>query len=188
MTRTWKMLGLKILLAALFAATPGLASNTSGPLTEAEKLDEIQRQLNELKKSLSSLEERIKDVRTDSNVAAQKLQNQLKDVNELIGLMRQDVENFRSRSSGSSRIAGFAPSDTLPGTGTARVEMVNTYSQPVSIVINNRRSYLLQPGERRLSDPLPAGAFTYEVLAVTPVVTRTVAADKPFTVWVHPQP
>jgi hypothetical protein len=187
MMRTWKILGLKAILAALFAASPGLASKTSGPPSEAEKLDAIQKQLNELKTSLASLDEKLKDIRTDSNLGTQKFQNQIKDLNDMIGALRQELANLPGRLPGSSRTA-FAPSDIGPGTGTARVEMVNTYSQPVSMVINNRRSYTLQPGERRLSDPIPAGSFTYEVLGVTPVVTRTVAADKNFTLWVHPQP
>jgi hypothetical protein len=187
MMRTWKMLGLKAILAALFAAAPGLASNTSGPPSEAEKLDAIQKQLNELKTALANLDEKLKDMRTDSNLGTQKFQNQIKDLNDMIGALRQEFATLPGRLPGSTRTA-FAPSDTGPGTGTARVEMVNTYSQPVSIVINNRRSYTLQPGERRLSDPIPAGSFTYEVLGVTPVVTRTVAADKSFTLWVHLQP
>jgi hypothetical protein len=198
MMRTWKMLGLKTLLAALFAATPGLGSSTSGPPSDTEKLEEIQKQLNELKNSLAEvkksltglgiLDERIKDVRTDSNVAVQKIQSQISDLNNQLIQLRSDLENLRNRPPSSTRIAASPPLDTAVTTGTARIEVMNTYSQPVSVVINNRRSYLLQPGERRLSDPVPAGSFSYEVLGITPMVTRTVAADKIFTVWVHPQP
>src|SRR5437764_1110703 len=49
MMRTWKMLGLNTLLAALFAASPGFARDTSALSSDAEKLEGIQKQLNELK-------------------------------------------------------------------------------------------------------------------------------------------
>jgi hypothetical protein len=192
MMRTWKLLGLQTLLAALFAAAPSLGSNPSGAAADVEKLQEIQKQLEDLKRSVIALEERIKDVRTESTASGQRVQNQLKDLskdlNEQMSLLRTDMESLRSRLPAATRVSAFPPSDTGPSPGTARVEMLNTYSQPVSIVVNNRRSYLLAPGERRLSDPISAGPFTYEVLGVQPVVTRSIAADKTFTVWVHPQP
>ena len=128
-------------------------------------------------------------LKAESNLSTQQVKSQIKDLNELISLLRADVQALRNRLPDSSRVSAFPPSsDTGPSPAMARVEMVNTYLQPVSIVINNRRSYQLAPDERRLSDPIPAGSFTYEVLGVTPPVTRTVAADKTFTVWVHPQP
>ena len=188
MMRTWKMLGLNTLMAALFATTPGLGSSTSGPPSEAEKLEEIQKQLNELKNSLVDVKKTLADSRTDSSLAAQRVQSQISELGNQFLQLRADVDSLRNRAPTSSRIASSPPTDTGLGIGTARIEMANTYSQPVSLVINNRRSYVLQPGERRLSDPVPAGSFTYEILGVTPIVTRTVAADKIFTVWVHPQP
>lgn len=188
MMRSWKMLGLNTFLAALFAATPGLSGSTSGPPSDAEKLDEIQKQLNELKNALAEFRKTLADARTDSNLGAQRVQSQISDLGNQVLQLRADVDGLRNRPPIASRIAASPPSDTGSATGTARIEMANTYSQPVFVVINNQRSYLLQPGERRLSDPVPAGSFTYEVLAVTPMMTRTVAADKIFTVWVHPQP
>ena len=191
MMRTWQMLGLKTLLAALFTATPGMSSETSGPPTDAERLTQIQQQLNDLQKSLTEVKKglsTLEEIKTETGLAAQKVQNQIADINRAISQLRSDVENLRHRAPDSNRISAFPPSDTAIITGTARIDMINTYSQPVSIVLNNRRSYALAPGERRLSDPIPAGAFTYEVLGVTPLVARTVAADKVFTLWVHPQP
>ena len=123
---------------------------------------------------------------TSSDV--QKLQSQIADLNNQFIQLRADLDNLRSRPPSSSRIAASLPSDTGPSGGTARVEMMNTYPQAVSVVLNNQRSYPLQPFERRLSDPIPAGSFTYEILGVTPLVKRAVAADKVFTLWVHPQP
>jgi hypothetical protein len=189
MMRTWKMLGLNAMLAGLFAATPALASNASGSASDAEKFEQIQKQLQELKSALADVKKAVDGLNAESNLGAQNVQRQIKDLNELLSLLRADLQTLRTRLPDSSRVAGFPPSsDTGPSPATARVEMLNTYAQPVSIVINNRRSYPLAPGERRLSDPIPAGSFTYEVLGITPPVTRTVGADKTFTVWVHPQP
>jgi DNA-binding transcriptional MerR regulator len=195
MLRTWKMVGLETLLAVLFAAAPALGSGTSGPPSDSDKLDEIQKQLNSLKLSLAEVRKTVDALsaqeeakKTESNLGAQKVLSRLAEMEKQISQLRTDVENLRNVPPSVSRSALYPPPETPPGTSLARVEMVNTYSQPVSVVINNRRSYLLQPGERRLSDPIPAGTFTYEVLGVTPLVTRTVGADKIFTIWVHPQP
>lgn len=195
MLRTWKMLGLKTLLAAVFAAAPVLGSNTSGPPSDAEKLEEIQKQLNgvrtsvaEVKKTLDALNAQEEGKKTESNLGVQRILSRIADLEKQIGQLRADVEILRNLPLPSVRSSGFGPSEPAPAVGMARVEMINTYGQPVSVVLNNQRSYLLQPGERRLSDPIPAGTFTYEVLGVTPLVTRTVGAEKLFTVWVHPQP
>jgi hypothetical protein len=197
MLRTWKMLGLKTLLAALFTAAPALGSNTSGPPSDTEKLDEIQKQLNglrtavaEVKKTLDALSAQEEGKKTEANLGAQKVLSRFADLEKQISDLRADVEKLRNVPPPSTRSSAFGPAETATplSTGMARVEMINSYGQPVSIVINNQRAYLLQPGERRLSDPIPAGTFTYEVLGVTPLVTRTVGADKLFTIWVHNQP
>jgi DNA-binding transcriptional MerR regulator len=197
MLRTWKMLGLETLLAALFTAAPALASNTAGPPSDSEKLDEIQKQLNglrtsvaDIKKTLDAWNAQEEAKKPESNLAAQRVLSRIADLDKQISELRGDVEKLRNVPPPSTRSSAYSPPETATplNTGMARVEMINTYGQPVSIVVNNQRSYQLQPGERRLSDPIPAGAFTYEVLGVTPLVTRTVGADKLFTVWVHPQP
>ena len=46
MMRTWQILGLKTVLAALCAATPGSSAETSGPPSDSDRLTEIQKQLN----------------------------------------------------------------------------------------------------------------------------------------------
>jgi hypothetical protein len=192
MMRIWKMIGLKMLiLAALLGAAPALGSSAFGAQGDAEKPEDIQKQLTALKNSLAevkkALEKGIEDIRVESNASAQKAQSQISDLSRQLNQLRLDVENLRTAASSMSRTALYPGAETGLSAGTGRVEMINTYSQPVSVVLNNRRSYFLAPGERRLSDPIPAGPFTYEVLGVTPVVTRTVAADKTFTIWVHPQ-
>jgi hypothetical protein len=187
MMRTWQMLGLKTVLAALFAAAPASSAETSGPPSDPEKLTEIQKQLNNLQSSLTEIKKALEDVKAERTLSAQNIQRQIEDLNRAVNQLRSDVETLRHRPSESNRIATSPPSDTGVNAGSARIDLINTYSQPVSIVINNRRSYVLAPGEHRLSDPIPAGVFTYEVLGVTPLSTRTVAADKVFTLWVHPQ-
>jgi hypothetical protein len=192
MMRTWQILGLKTLLAALFAATPASSAETSGPPSEADRLTEIQKQLNALQNSLTEVKKDLRalqeDVKAEKTLSGQNVQRQIGDLDNKINQLRSDLENLRNRPSESNRIGAYPPSDTGVNTATARIDMINTYSQPVSIVLNNRRSYMLAPGERRMSDPIPAGAFTYEVLGVTPIKTRTVAAGREFTLWVHPQP
>src|SRR5262249_36953264 len=114
--------------------------------------------------------------------------NQIADLNRQLSQLRVEIDNFRTLAPSTSRIASSPPPEIAPSAATGRVEMINSYGQAVSVVLNNRRSYSLAPGERKLSDPIPAGTFSYEVLGLTPVLTRTVSADKLFTIWVHPQP
>ena len=64
--------------------------------------------------------------------------------------------------------------------------MRNTYATEVGIRVN-RRLYRLLLGETRLSEPIPAGTFTYEVVNVSPgPQVRTLDPNQRFTVWVHP--
>ncbi len=194
MMRTWKMLGLNALLAATLAASPGLAID---PQVDADKLAAINKQLEELKKSLGEVEKSvatlsavkkgIEDARAESATAVQTVQSGINELKTQFLTLKLDLENLRNSLSTSARTSMFTPNtDTGTVTATGRVELINTYPQPVSIVINGR-SYQLAPGERQMSNPIPAGSFWYEVLGVTRQEQRTVAADKVFTVWVHPQ-
>ena len=193
MMRTWKMIGLRTLLAALLTAAPAAAQNTS------EMLDDMHRQLSELKKTLegvrdslgtlSTIRKDVEDLTTQSNLRGQTMQGQIADLQRQLIQLRSDLEGLRDRVGSGTRTSLFPPTESASATaGTARVEMVNTYPQEVTITVN-RTAYHVPPGQTRLSDPIPAGRFTYEVLGVSPApLTRTLAANRVFTVHVHPQP
>jgi hypothetical protein len=94
--------------------------------------------------------------------------------------IRQDLDAMR-RQPPASRISNFPPAGDL-----ARVRLVNTFLTPMTIVVNGR-AYQLEPGDTRLTDPIPYGTFTYEVLGVQAPRVRTFTPGEPFTITVHPR-
>ena len=196
MMRTWKMIGLQTLLAGILTTGPALAE-TSGPPTDSEKLADIQKQLDGMKRSLeelrksldslSSLGTKMDDLSRNAASGNTTAQKQIGELKQEIAKLREDVDTLRNRTSAETRISGFSPTDAGVPAATGHVELVNTFSGDVTIVVN-RRTYHLAPFERRMSEPIPAGNFTYEVLGITPQRNRILAADQVMQVWVHPQP
>jgi hypothetical protein len=196
MMQTWKLLGLNAVVAVTLAAGPSRAVGQTPP-TNSEKLDAIQKQLDEMKKSLTgmhkslgalkAIETELQNLRNESNAGAAAAQ---KDVNELRAenaKMREEIEALRARISATTRIAASPPSESVPLAATARVELINTYFDNMTVILNGK-SYRLPPGERWLTNPLPAGSFTYEVLGVTPQRTRVLTANQVYPIHIHPQP
>jgi hypothetical protein len=196
MTRTWRLLGLNTLLATMLTtAAPTVA--VAAPPTDADKLDAIQKQVDDLKASLADIKKslalletinkRIDDLRAESNLGAQTARSQADDLKQQVAQLKTEIDTLRDRLGSATRVSGFAPSDTAPAAGTGRVEMINTYPGDITVTVNDR-AYRLRPGEQTLSEPIPAGSFTYEVLGITPRNSRLVAANRVFTIHVHPQP
>jgi hypothetical protein len=196
MMRTWKMLGVKTVLAALLVTTFGLAgTKTEGPPDDSKKLDEIQKQLDEIKKTLAEVnkklaaldkvEQKLSDLQTGPDLAVQNALRSVGDMKQQMDRLQEEVKGLRGRLPATqSRMAFAAPPQ--PAAGNGYVEMVNTYPGEVSVLVNNR-AYRVPPGQVVLSDPVPAGTFTYEVRGITVPVSRTLAANKTFTIHIHPQ-
>jgi hypothetical protein len=193
MIRSWRSLGLQALLAAALSAGPALAqadaTKTDAQKTDAQKIDDIQKVATELQKTLLGLQKSIDglkadlgNLRTESQLNVQSAEKKANDLKDEIAKVKLDVEQLGART--PQRIAAFAPAEPVAATG--RVEMVNTFPESVTIVVN-RLTYTLVPGDKRLSEPVPAGTFTYEVLGITPPRTRTIGANQVFTVSVYPQ-
>jgi hypothetical protein len=191
MLSTWKRLGLHTLLAAMFA----VAQAPAAPPSDSDKLDEIQKQLNELKKSVSTIQKSLellqamgtdlRNLRTESRQGVENAEKQIGDLKRELGTLRDELDKLGTRMNTTTRIAASPP--TEPPVATGRVEMTNTFSDEVTVAVNHR-TYRLVPGERRMSDPIPAGTFTYEVLGITPPRTRTLTANQVFTVNVYTLP
>ncbi len=206
MMHTGKTRGWQSLMALALLASPALAQVKSAPPSESEKLDAIQKSIKDLKATVESVKDALgglpdalrdmKDLHAQRDLVAQRDKTQLNDIAEQIRQLKDEIESLRNRVSNLTRVAayppagpyGAPPSDggAIARTSLGRVEMINTYPTEMSVVLNGR-TYRLQPGERRLSDPIPAGTFTYEVLGVTPQYTRTLTPDQIFTIHVHPQ-
>jgi hypothetical protein len=194
MTRTWKLMRLQALLLALLAGMPAFADDAQ---KNTDKPDPVQKQLNELKEMVAEakrqLQDDIKDLRTKADHNRTDFNNyaqgSLRDIEGLKGEVAQlkaDIEALRKSSNTLNRQSGYAPSTTTAPPATGRVELYNAWPGEVSVVVNNR-TYRLLPGERRLTDPLPAGTFSYEVLGVTePNRVRSLAANQVYWIHIHP--
>jgi archaellum component FlaC len=198
MMRTWKLIGLNALLAAMLAAAPALAED---PPKNTDKPEELQKQLkglresvdkmNEVLESMKTLPSDMKNFRADYDRDMQSAKREINDLREDLRRLKSDVESLRKAPTGLSREAGFAPGMTttpnLIPIPTGRVQLSNTWGAPVSVIVNGR-SYPVLPGEVRFTDPVPAGTFSYEVIGITPPNNvRTLAAGETYRINVYPR-
>lgn len=188
MTQGCARIRLLPLLLVVLSAGP-LWAGTEGPPTDSQKIDALQTQMNDVKRSLEDIRRSLsnletlgrdlRNVQTDTGLALQSIRT----LNEQMAQMQRELDALRGRTGASTRISAYQGVG-----GTARVEMRNSWPQEVTVIVNNR-AYRLAPGETRLSDPLPAGAVTYQVLEAQRFLqTRTLAPNETLTVHVHGLP
>ena len=128
----------------------------------------------------SATQTQLKQLRDDLDKArAQmgKMQDQITAHSARCDGLTEELTDLRKKLNDTSRQAARM----VEGTGTIR--LYNTYSRPVSIVVNGR-SYQLDPGESNTLSNQPVGPVSYEVLGLSPRTTRTLTADRPLDVEV----
>jgi hypothetical protein len=167
------------------------------------KPDIILKEVRALRDSVADLnkkvQEKLEDLDLRTKIRIEKVQgdvNGLRSATAPIGAMQSDLESLRRelaqlRQEVNSLRSGVSTSSSLypsaPTAPTGRVQLVNTYPQQMTILLNNR-AYRLLPGETRTVDAVPAGPFTYQVLGVQPEVQpRTLAANDTYTINVFPR-
>jgi hypothetical protein len=179
-------------LASALTLTPMAAAQPEA--AKPADLTALSKQIEEMRKTLEGLQnsvlafnktmeqERNERMKADADmeVRLQQLLADTSDAKKQMTQLRQDMDALKARPS----MSAYQPS--TPASGTGRVRLVNTYIEPVSVVVNGK-AYPLTPGETRLTDPMPAGNFTYEVLGIQAPTTRTLAANETFTVTVFPR-
>ena len=190
MIRNWKMLGMPTILAtALVMAPPARAVDSDQPAAPIQPnahdtLEALKEQVKDLTRAL----EDFKSMKTDleqaekrTNLAFARVAGDVQAMRQQIADLRRELDDLKKRA-GSTTISGYAAN----GAGSGRVRMINHYAEQITVVVNDK-FYKVEPGQTRLSEPIAAGTFTYEVLGVQSPRTRTVAADGTFTFEVHPQ-
>lgn len=191
MTRTWKLLSVHAVLAGVLAAAPAAAADADNAAKPPDAAA-LAKQLDDLKKAVDALRDQLltmaKDFdrdRAERQSMEVRFQQALADVADLKKQMTQartDMDALRARTTTS----GYAPAAATPSAVSGRLRLVNSYFEPVTVVVN-ARAYPVAPGETRLTDPMPAGPFNYEVVGVQSLQTRTLAAGETFTVTVYPR-
>jgi archaellum component FlaC len=208
MTRTWKMFGLQTVLAAALTAAPALA--TGGPedddkknkKTDSQRLDNIENALTEIQKSIEALAKggtlkvealkgRIKKLEeqlTDLQSTLDEVRKKLNKKETTSGYPPEDMDDIKNRltaiekkldkMTNSARIAKAPPE-------VGKIIITNRYSDEVLVMIN-KESYRVPAGQTITVMDVPAGTFTYEVIAdgfgSVKRKTTTLAANRTFRI------
>jgi hypothetical protein len=171
MMRTWKLLGLPLVLAAVLVVSEAPA--TEGPLSDSEKLDQIQK---EVEKVVESLKAMGSDLKT-TIALAQKSKADIDELRKQLDDLKKEVDQLKSGSPGNTRVSASPPQ-------MGKVLLINNYTQDVTAVVN-QTVYRLRPGESREVD-VPAGPFTYRIFqAQATLQNRVLAANETYTIAVH---
>ena len=195
MTRYWKMLSLHTVLAVVLAA-PAFAGQTDGPAKPEDKIDTLLKEMRDLKKRFdeldTSLKGKIENLDTSTSLKLARAQMDLDELRKQVQQVRQDIDAMRGREIAAlrrdldemtkSRQSMYAPTPLATG----RLQLRNTFGEMVLILVNNK-PYHIFPGQNVVTDPIPAGTFTYEVVGIQPQLTRPLTANETYTIHVHPR-
>jgi hypothetical protein len=95
---------------------------------------------------------------------------------------RYDDDDYYDRVK-TTKVSYYNPPEVQYG----KVRFVNTYHQSYTVTVNGER-YTAKAGDTLVVDYVMPGEFTYQVIGVTDLRRRTLAAKETFTVTIHPQP
>jgi len=152
---------------------------------EPNRDEVILRDLRELRLAVENLTRTLGGFQSASmttDLEIQKTKADIADIRRTIAQIQKDLDGMNQRMS-SERRSAYPPTQAAP---SGRIRLVNTFAQPVTIIVN-ARAYTLQPGETRQLDAVPTGAFAYEVLGIQPPASRTLEPNETFTITVHPR-
>jgi hypothetical protein len=198
MRHTWRQLGFwTILLGALSASPSPAQTNSDGTADKGAKPDtsaEILKELRALNKRMDTLERNLendlRDLRTRGTQTDLAVQNSQKDVNDLksqLEQLRRDMDGLNRRLRPNERISTYAgPAGTAVTPPPGRVRIVNTFFLPETVVVNGK-AYTVAPYDIAVTDPVPAGPFSYEVVNVQARQDRVLNPDETFVIYVHPR-
>jgi hypothetical protein len=187
MMQQWRLLGLQAVLAgALVAASAeaqidgptGLRAEEPKKNSDGEKEPSVSEQLRELRKQLELLNTSIRGLGGAVETDVKRIDKDVKDLKDEVARLRNELNALRGLS--ATRVSNYPASPA----GTARIRLVNTFANPVTIVVNGL-AYDVKPNETRFTEPLPLGDVSYEVLGIQTARTTKVTAETPLTINVY---
>ena len=178
MMRNWRLLGWPGLLAAALAATPAPVQAQAEP----DKITApILKKLDEVQKSLEAELKKLTGFALDTDLKVNAANQDIVKLKEQVAQLSKDLAALKAQ--GLTRVA-LSPSTA---TSTGKIRLVNLYPEQMAVIVN-QTAYRLAPGETRLIDAQPAGAFSYQVLgAQSTVQNRSLVANETFTITVYPR-
>lgn len=151
------------------------------PLEQMESLEKsmesLQKSITNLQKSIDALGEKMKDANLSTNATIAELKTSLAELKRQLSKQGDQMKTIRK-------------SFSVPPNSTGTLRLVNR-SQVQATYFINGVPYDVLPGETRNLTNQTAGSFTYSVTAmgfgsIQPEVTRTLRADRTFTIYVNP--
>jgi len=193
MQRTWQTLALAALIAGARPAVAGDAEKTSDQRPTKADMPSIAKKLDEIQKSLKSLEDyvlaelpKIRDRARDLNSKVTQAQSDMAELQKQIAQLQQNLDALNKRVGNvQTQTSGYAGLPAQPA-ATGRIRLVNTFPQTMTIRINTA-AYELPPGQERYVEGVPAGTFTYEVLGVSASAARSLAPGETYAITVYPR-
>jgi hypothetical protein len=189
MTHTWKLVRLVAVLAALFAAANLFAGDPEKPLTDAEKLDKILKQLTDLTKKTDDIAKKAEDARYMADTKFASVDDQLRLLTERIA----KLEEAARKASTIVRESRFEPTP-LPAKplGFGAIVLQSTWGGPATVTVNDMR-YVVPPYETITLPNLPVGNYTYDVQVngyglVRGPITRYLDNNTRMVISVYPIP
>jgi hypothetical protein len=188
--------------------TSSQAWGADAPGAVADRFLKTERQLEELKLEVAKVKEILEALQTNHlQPSVVQIQKNAKEIDDLkfqlsqIGTLKQDLEKLlalektindmrrelkdelaKVQSADKPRLSLSPPTSPSPST---QVELINMWSSPVSVVVDDL-SYSLKPGEKRFI-PKSAGKFSYEILGIKDKQERTLASGHTFTITIGPR-
>jgi hypothetical protein len=118
------------------------------------KIDALEKAVEKLKTELETLRTR------EPSIAKSGID---KEMVEQINSRLAAIESAIAKLQPATKRIALSPPGNLPPT-TGRVVLINTYSEHLLFIINNK-PYRVEPGTNRFVDDVPAGAMTWEVMS-----------------------
>jgi hypothetical protein len=176
--------GRRLLLAALLAAALGAPAFAGDAETNADKIAQIQRDLDDMRRDLKDLRRRL----TDADVKAGRSTVDLDELRERLAVLERMVVKHDDLLKGPTNRSAFSFPPAPGRAGTLRLE--NRWGGEATVVVNGT-PYVLAPYETRTLANQPEGLFTYSVSTpqygvIRPTVTRPLRANDTFTIYVNP--
>ncbi len=180
-TAAFAVLGGALLAAEKASALPAIPPTAVIPMpghvkadekTDAEKLKDAQKRIEDLEKQVKRLTELLTGKRDDLGLAVPSDPGAVEEIKRLkdrIKTLEDDLKSLRTQTT-------LKPSVTPDAKPKGIVKVVNEYPVEISMVINEK-SYRVAPNTK-IEVEVPAGEFTYQLLQAGATTTRSLIKEK----------
>jgi hypothetical protein len=173
-------------------------------MEQLKRMEEQLKAMDGIRKDVEALQSKVRSLDVTVDLLAQTnkrstqdvadLQAQLRQATARLGKAEQELTDQKARCDGLNGEIAALRKQTAESSrqaarlteGTGTIRLFNTYTLPVSVILNGR-TIRLDPGETFTLSSQPLGTFNYEVPGIRSLRTETLTADRPFEIEVFDQ-